>query len=144
MIFVGGYIWEGSMIACLLIIGLPWLNKQVLYTLGGLENLQTAKKYYASTIDLTGGKNTRALFGICLVRSLPFPFLCQFMCCLCWIPYLFLTCETDSVHARSDSWQRGGTRKRRRARSWIHWQPQAWRRCTSKKLPPNYLCSLQP
>ncbi|RZB49542.1 ER membrane protein complex subunit 2-A isoform B [Glycine soja] len=41
----------------------------VLYTLGGLENLQTAKKYYSSTIDLTGGKNTRALFGICLVRS---------------------------------------------------------------------------
>ncbi|MBA0742422.1 hypothetical protein Gogos_015479, partial [Gossypium gossypioides] len=38
----------------------------VLYTLGGLENLQTAKKYYASTIDLTGGKNTRALLGICL------------------------------------------------------------------------------
>lgn len=38
----------------------------VLYTLGGLENLQTAKKYYASTIDLTGGKNTRALYGICL------------------------------------------------------------------------------
>ncbi|KAM1353971.1 hypothetical protein ACFX2H_033380 [Malus domestica] len=36
----------------------------VLYTLGGLENLQTAKKYYASVIDLTGGKNTRALFGI--------------------------------------------------------------------------------
>ncbi|CAN6462845.1 unnamed protein product [Victoria cruziana] len=40
---------------------------EVLYTLGGLENLITAKKYYASTIDLTGGKNTRALFGICLV-----------------------------------------------------------------------------
>lgn len=38
----------------------------VLYTLGGLENLQTAKKYYASTVELTGGKNTRALFGICL------------------------------------------------------------------------------
>ncbi|KAK6911249.1 hypothetical protein RJ641_023342 [Dillenia turbinata] len=38
----------------------------VLYTLGGLENLQTAKKYYASTIDLTGGKNARALYGICL------------------------------------------------------------------------------
>ncbi|KAJ4821853.1 hypothetical protein Tsubulata_033275 [Turnera subulata] len=34
----------------------------VLYTLGGLENLQTAKKYYSSTIELTGGKNTRALF----------------------------------------------------------------------------------
>ncbi|KAL5566239.1 hypothetical protein UlMin_029403 [Ulmus minor] len=41
----------------------------VLYTLGGLENIQTAKKYYASTIDLTGGKNTRALFGICLCSS---------------------------------------------------------------------------
>ncbi|KAH7571926.1 hypothetical protein JRO89_XS04G0167800 [Xanthoceras sorbifolium] len=41
----------------------------VLYTLGGLENIQTAKKYYASTIDLTGGKNTRALFGICLCMS---------------------------------------------------------------------------
>lgn len=41
----------------------------VLYTLGGLENLQTAKKYYASTIDLTGGKSTRALFGICLCAS---------------------------------------------------------------------------
>ncbi|KAL5768272.1 hypothetical protein ACOSQ2_015055 [Xanthoceras sorbifolium] len=41
----------------------------VLYTLGGLENIQTAKKYYASTIDLTGGKNTRALFGICLCTS---------------------------------------------------------------------------
>ncbi|XP_027350887.1 ER membrane protein complex subunit 2 isoform X3 [Abrus precatorius] len=41
----------------------------VLYTLGGLENLQTAKKYYASTIDLTGGKNTRALFGLCLCTS---------------------------------------------------------------------------
>ncbi|KAG5626327.1 hypothetical protein H5410_011545 [Solanum commersonii] len=42
---------------------------KVLYTLGGLENLQTAKKYYASTIDLTGGKSTRALFGICLCTS---------------------------------------------------------------------------
>ncbi|KAJ7973460.1 ER membrane protein complex subunit 2 [Quillaja saponaria] len=41
----------------------------VLYTLGGLENLQTAKKYYASAIDLSGGKNTRALFGICLCSS---------------------------------------------------------------------------
>jgi len=37
--------------------------------MGGLENLQTAKKYYASTIQLTGGKNTRALFGVCLCTS---------------------------------------------------------------------------
>ncbi|CAL0302231.1 unnamed protein product [Lupinus luteus] len=41
----------------------------VLYTLGGLENLQIAKKYYSSTIDLTGGKNTRALFDVCLCIS---------------------------------------------------------------------------
>lgn len=41
----------------------------VLYTLGGLENLQTAKKYYASALDLTGGKNTRAIFGVCLCSS---------------------------------------------------------------------------
>lgn len=41
----------------------------VLYTLGGIENIQLAKKYYASTIDLTGGKNTKALFGICLCSS---------------------------------------------------------------------------
>ncbi|KAL3843989.1 hypothetical protein ACJIZ3_001392 [Penstemon smallii] len=41
----------------------------VLYTLGGLENLHAAKKYYAATIDLTGGKNMRALFGICLCVS---------------------------------------------------------------------------
>uniref|UniRef100_A0A1D1YMF3 ER membrane protein complex subunit 2 n=1 Tax=Anthurium amnicola TaxID=1678845 RepID=A0A1D1YMF3_9ARAE len=39
---------------------------ELLYTMGGLENLQTAKKYYASTIDLTGGRNTRALFGVCM------------------------------------------------------------------------------
>ncbi|PKA50125.1 hypothetical protein AXF42_Ash019644 [Apostasia shenzhenica] len=38
----------------------------VLYTMGGLENIQTAKKYYASTVNLTGGKNTRALYGLCL------------------------------------------------------------------------------
>ncbi|KAL2930006.1 ER membrane protein complex subunit 2 [Bienertia sinuspersici] len=41
----------------------------VLYTLGGLENLQTARKYYASTIDLSGGKNTRALYGVCLCTA---------------------------------------------------------------------------
>ena len=51
----------------------------MLYTLGGLENLQTAKKYYASTIDLTSGKNTRALFGVCLVSTKP-PFLSLFAC----------------------------------------------------------------
>ncbi|KAG7556790.1 Tetratricopeptide repeat-containing domain [Arabidopsis suecica] len=42
----------------------------VLYTIGGVENIISARKYYAATIDLTGGKNTRALLGICLVSSL--------------------------------------------------------------------------
>ncbi|KAJ0964328.1 hypothetical protein J5N97_029450 [Dioscorea zingiberensis] len=42
---------------------------EVLYTMGGLENLQTAKKYYASAINFTGGKNTRALYGLCLCSS---------------------------------------------------------------------------
>ncbi|AAG51417.1 putative ER membrane protein complex subunit 2 [Arabidopsis thaliana] len=41
----------------------------VLYTIGGLENLIAARKYYAATIDLTGGKSTRALLGICLCGS---------------------------------------------------------------------------
>ncbi|XP_030520768.1 ER membrane protein complex subunit 2 [Rhodamnia argentea] len=41
----------------------------VLYTNGGIENLQAAKKYYASAINLTGGKNQRALFGVCLCTS---------------------------------------------------------------------------
>ncbi|CAA0838867.1 Protein prenylyltransferase superfamily protein [Striga hermonthica] len=41
----------------------------LLYTLGGLENLHAAKKYYAAAIDLTGGKNVRALLGICLCVS---------------------------------------------------------------------------
>lgn len=38
----------------------------VLYTMGGIENIQTAKKYYAAAIQLTGGKNIRALYGVCL------------------------------------------------------------------------------
>jgi len=39
---------------------------EVLYTLGGLENFKLAKKYYAVVIDLSGGRNTRALYGVCL------------------------------------------------------------------------------
>jgi tetratricopeptide (TPR) repeat protein len=41
----------------------------VLYTMGGSENLHAAKKYYAFTIELTGGKNSRALFGVCLCSA---------------------------------------------------------------------------
>ncbi|KAL8092027.1 hypothetical protein AgCh_034344 [Apium graveolens] len=50
-------------------IGVDVVVAEVLYTLGGLENLHTTKKYYASTIDLTGGKNTRALMGIYLCTA---------------------------------------------------------------------------
>ncbi|CAD5332916.1 unnamed protein product [Arabidopsis thaliana] len=42
---------------------------EVLYTIGGVENIISARKYYAATVDLTGGKNTRALLGICLCAS---------------------------------------------------------------------------
>ncbi|KAG6529799.1 hypothetical protein ZIOFF_012013 [Zingiber officinale] len=51
-----------SSLSCVLI-------QQVLYTMGSLENLQTAKKYYASAITLSGGKNIRALYGICLCNA---------------------------------------------------------------------------
>ncbi|KAL6563032.1 hypothetical protein OROHE_005619 [Orobanche hederae] len=47
----------------------------VLYTLGGVENLHAAKKCYAATIDLTGGKNTRAFFGICSRMTKNYSFL---------------------------------------------------------------------
>jgi hypothetical protein len=63
----------------------PQELEQVLYTLGGIENLLTAKRYYSSTIDLTGGKNTRALFGICLVRYL---LLLLYVCMCVQIFYL--------------------------------------------------------
>ncbi|EFJ32913.1 hypothetical protein SELMODRAFT_167610 [Selaginella moellendorffii] len=42
---------------------------EILYTIGGLENLKTAKKYYASAIELSGGKNMRALYGVCLCAA---------------------------------------------------------------------------
>ncbi|KAJ8641683.1 hypothetical protein MRB53_018377 [Persea americana] len=62
---------------------------KVLYTLGGLENLQMAKKYYASTIDLTGGKNSRALFEPTIVL-------------------MSASCNLLSVVLPSVSWQEGG------------------------------------
>lgn len=42
---------------------------EVQYTIGGLECLRIAKKYYASTIKLSAGKNLRALYGICLCSA---------------------------------------------------------------------------
>lgn len=43
---------------------------QVLYTIGGLENIRAAKKYYAATLELSGGRNVRALYGTILVWTL--------------------------------------------------------------------------
>ena len=42
---------------------------KVQYTIGGVENLKIAKKYYASAIKLSAGKNLRALYGLCLVKK---------------------------------------------------------------------------
>lgn len=38
----------------------------ILYTLGGDENLATALKYYSSAIKFSNGKDLRALYGVCL------------------------------------------------------------------------------
>ncbi|KAG6505649.1 hypothetical protein ZIOFF_038014 [Zingiber officinale] len=61
--------YSGFIILLFLRFLLTAFIEQVLYTMGGLENLLTAKKYYASTITLSGGKNTRALYGICLCSA---------------------------------------------------------------------------
>ncbi|KAI5075517.1 hypothetical protein GOP47_0009593 [Adiantum capillus-veneris] len=42
---------------------------EVYYTIGGVESLRIAKKYYASAIKLSAGKNLRALYGICLCSA---------------------------------------------------------------------------
>ncbi|BBN12760.1 hypothetical protein Mp_5g22660 [Marchantia polymorpha subsp. ruderalis] len=65
---------------------------ELLYTIGGLENLRAAKKYYSATIELSGGRNIRALYGVvlkvllfnlpfqihvgCLIESLKWNFVC--------------------------------------------------------------------
>lgn len=51
---------------------LVWL--QLLYTMGGLDNLRAARKYYAAAIEMSGGQNMRALFGICMVKCLSLTF----------------------------------------------------------------------
>lgn len=42
---------------------------ELLYTMGGLENLKIARKYFASAVEYSGGKNIRALFGVCMCSS---------------------------------------------------------------------------
>ena len=36
-----------------------------LCALGGLEHVRLAKKYYASVVEMSGGANVKALFGVC-------------------------------------------------------------------------------
>lgn len=42
---------------------------QLLYTIGGIDNLRIARKYYSAAIELSGGQNLRALYGVCLVQT---------------------------------------------------------------------------
>jgi len=39
---------------------------ELLYTMGGIDNFRTARKYYSAAIELSGGQNIRALYGLCL------------------------------------------------------------------------------
>eukprot|EP00246_Nothoceros_aenigmaticus_P016574 TRINITY_DN7644_c0_g1_i2.p1 TRINITY_DN7644_c0_g1~~TRINITY_DN7644_c0_g1_i2.p1 ORF type:complete len:301 (+),score=70.14 TRINITY_DN7644_c0_g1_i2:268-1170(+) len=39
---------------------------ELLYTLGGLDNFRAARKYYSAAIDLSDGKNIRAVYGVVL------------------------------------------------------------------------------
>lgn len=37
---------------------------EVLYTMGGAENVRNSRKYFAAAVDLTGGDSLRALYGL--------------------------------------------------------------------------------
>eukprot|EP00850_Spirogloea_muscicola_P014463 SM000104S09333 [mRNA] locus=s104:143159:152628:+ [translate_table: standard] len=39
---------------------------EILYTIGGPDNVRSARKFFAAAAEYSGGKNTRALYGICL------------------------------------------------------------------------------
>ncbi len=41
----------------------------VLYTIGGPSNYRTARTYYAAAVDLSGGENARALYGLCAASA---------------------------------------------------------------------------
>eukprot|EP00897_Mesotaenium_endlicherianum_P008907 jgi/Mesen1/8044/ME000043S07426 len=45
------------------------LYAEVLFTMGGLDNLRAAKKYYAAAIQHSGCRNMRALHGVCLTTA---------------------------------------------------------------------------
>ena len=41
----------------------------VLYTIGGSANYQTARTHYSSAIDISSGRNLRALYGLCATSA---------------------------------------------------------------------------
>jgi hypothetical protein len=43
---------------------------QIYYAQGGHDNLRTARKHYAQSLELNKGGNLRALFGLTAVRDL--------------------------------------------------------------------------
>lgn len=115
---------------------------QVLYTIGGLENLKMAKKYYASTVNLTGGKNRRALFGVCLVgfllpwRSLGLSFHLDKG--VQESNYTLLYYHCSSAPLRSLSSLRGGTKRIEMELICSPVRQQLWRKTTSRELPINF------
>ena len=43
---------------------------QILYTIGGKDNVELARQYFAQSLELNGrANNLRALYGIILVRA---------------------------------------------------------------------------
>ena len=41
----------------------------VLYTIGGATNYQTARTHYSAAIDISSGRNVRALYGLCATSA---------------------------------------------------------------------------
>ena len=39
---------------------------EVLFTLGGADNIGKARRYFSAAVELSSGSNKRALYGICL------------------------------------------------------------------------------
>ena len=41
----------------------------VLYTIGGAANFQTARTHYSAAIEISSGRNARALYGLCATSA---------------------------------------------------------------------------
>ena len=49
---------------------LAYMFFQILYTIGGKDNVELARQYFAQSLELNGrANNLRALYGIILVRA---------------------------------------------------------------------------